>query len=133
GKRYRVSAARAPGSAAVVITGTLIDDRLAEQIRSQIEDDVSFLRDGAVVASSLPPGEPRAALAQWAKSPGPGYGTLSLTLPFIDTRLTGKLPVGASRAATRGTLLQLAPAVQAAVTIPAPPPFVWLARYQAFY
>ena len=133
GKLYRVAAAHTPANSAVVITGTLVDDRLAEQMRSQIEADVSFVQDGSVVASSLPPGEPRASLAQWAKSPSPGYGSLPVILPFIGTRLTGKLPLGASRAATRGALLELAPGLLAAVTIPAPAAFAWLARYQAFY
>jgi hypothetical protein len=133
GKLYRAAAARIPGSAAVVVTGTLVDDRLAAQIRGQVEADVSFLHDGRVVASSLPAGEARAELERWAKSPVGGYGTLPVVLPGLGTRLSGRLPWGAPRAATLGAVAPLAPGVQAAVTAPAAPYFAWLARYQAFY
>ena len=133
GKLYRAAAARIPGNAAVVLTGTLIDDRFAAQLRSLVDADVTFLQQGAVVASSLPP-EDRAALAAWAKAPAPaGFGALRVALPFVGTRFSEQLPLGAPRAATRAALAPLVPGIQAAVAVPAGPPLTWLARYQAFY
>ncbi len=133
GKLYRAAAARIPGNAAVVLTGTLIDDRFAAQLRSLVDADVIFLQQGAVVASSLPPDE-RAALASWAKAPaGAGFGALRVALPFVGTRFSEHLPLGAPRAATRAGLVPLAQGVQGAVSVPAAPHLSWLARYQAFY
>jgi hypothetical protein len=133
GKLYRAAAARIPGNAAVVLTGTAIDDRFAAQLRSLADADVSFLQQGAVVASSLP-ADHRAALAGWAKAPaGKGFGALRIALPAVGTRLSEYLPLGAPRAATRATLAPLSQGVQAAVSVPAEPQLTWLARYQAFY
>ncbi len=133
GKLYRASAVRIPGSAAVVMTGTLVDDRFAAQLRSLVDADVSFLQQGAVVASSLATGD-RPAAAAWAKAPGGGgFGTLPVELPGVGSRFTGQLPLGAPHAATRAALTTLGQGVQAAVSVPAAPYLEWLARYQAFY
>jgi hypothetical protein len=133
GKLYRAAAARIPGSAAVVLTGTLLDDRFAAQLRSLVDADVSFLQQGAVVASSLPPDD-RAALPAWAKAPAAGgFGALRVALPYVGTRFSEHLPLGAPRAATRAALATLAQGIQGAVSVPAAPPLAWLARYQAFY
>src|SRR5712692_8552084 len=133
GKLYRAAAARIPGNAAVVLTGTLIDDRFAAQLRSLVDADVTFLQQGAVVASSLPPDD-RAALAAWAKAPaGAGFGALRVALPYVGTRFSEHLPLGAPRAATRAALAPLAQGIQGAVSVPAAPHLSWLARYQAFY
>src|SRR6266851_4870297 len=133
GKLYRAAAARIPGNAAVVLTGTLIDDRFAAQLRSLVDADVTFLQQGAVVASSLPPDD-RAALAAWAKAPaGAGFGALRVALPYVGTRFSEHLPLGAPRAATRAALAPLAQGIQGAVSVPAAPHLAWLARYQAFY
>src|SRR3989442_5496022 len=129
GKLYRASAVRIPGSAAVVMTGTLVDDRFAAQLRSLVDADVSFLQQGAVVASSLATGD-RPAAAAWAKAPGGGgFGTLPVELPGVGSRFTGQLPLGAPHAATRAALTTLGQGVQAAVSVPAAPYFEWLPRY----
>jgi hypothetical protein len=132
GALYRASAARVPSGAAVVIAGTLVDDRLAAQIRSQVDADVTILQNGSVVASSLPQ-EARPAVARWSRSPSSGYGVLTVWLPTVGTALSGKLPRGASRIATRGALVPLDSGIQGAVTVPAGPYLGWLGRYQAFY
>src|SRR5256714_7934332 len=98
GKLYRAAAARIPGNAAVVLTGTAIDDRFAAQLRSLVDADVSFLQQGAVVASTLA-GDDRAALSAWAKAPAaPGFGTLRIALPGVGTRFSEYLPLGPPRA-----------------------------------
>jgi hypothetical protein len=133
GKLYRAAAARIPGNAAVVLTGTAIDDRFAAQLRSLADADVSFLQQGAIVASTLA-AEDRTAISAWAKVPaGPGFGTLRIALPAVGTRLSEYLPLGAPRAATRAALVPLSQGVQAALSVPAAPYLAWLARYQAFY
>jgi hypothetical protein len=133
GKLYRAAAARIPGNAAAVLTGTLVDDRLAAQLRAAVDADVSFVERGAVVASSLPPDE-RAPVAAWAKAPaGGGFGNVRVSLPFVGTRFADRLPLGAPRTATRAALLPLAQGTQAVVSIAAAPQLAWLARYQAFY
>ena len=101
GKLYRAAAARIPGNAAVVLTGTAIDDRFVAQLRSLVDADVSFLHQGALVTSTLA-AEDRAALAAWAKAPaGTGFGALRIVLPAVGTRFSEYLPLGAPRAATR--------------------------------
>jgi len=133
GKLYRAAAARIPGSSAVVLTGTLIDDRFAAQLRSLVDADVTLLQQGSAVASSLPEGD-RPKVVSWAKATaGPGFGDLHIDLPFVGSRFSGQLPLGAPRAATRAALSQLGQGVQAAVSVAAAPAFAWLARYQAFY
>ncbi len=133
GKLYRVAAARIPGNAAVVLTGTLIDDRFAAQLRGLVDADVTFLQQGTAVASSLPADDRAKALA-WAKAPaGAGFGALRIDLPFVGSRFSQQLPLGAPRAATRAALAQLGQGVQVAVSLPAAPNLAWLARYQAFY
>ncbi|MFL5309234.1 MAG: MXAN_5187 C-terminal domain-containing protein [Myxococcales bacterium] len=133
GRLYRAAAARIPGNAAVVLTGTAIDDRFAAQLRSLVDADVSFLQQGAVVASTLA-GDDRAALSAWAKAPAaPGFGTLRIALPGVGTRFSEYLPLGAPRAATRAAAVPLSQGVQAALSLPAAPHVIWLARYQAFY
>ena len=132
GKLYRASAARIPGNASVVLTGTLVDDRFAAQLRTLVDADVSFLQQGAVVASSLS-ADDRAALAAWAKAPGSaGFGAIRVVLPAVGTRFSDQLPLGAPRTATRAALLPLAQGVQVAVSVPAAPQLLWLAHYQAF-
>lgn len=133
GTVYRFEAARIPGAQAAVVVGTVIDDRLAAQLKSQVDADVTLLQGGKVIASSLPQGEERARLSRWAAAPGPGYGVLQIRLPLIGTALSGKLPRGTSRFAVRGALVSLDGGVQAAVTVPASPYLAWLGRYQAFY
>src|SRR5512140_685878 len=133
GATYRFEAARIPGAQAAVVVGTVIDDRLAAQLKSQVDADVTLLQGGKVIASSLPQGEERARLSRWAAAPGPGYGVLQIRLPLIGTALSGKLPRGTSRFAVRGALVALDGGVQAAVTVPASPYLAWLGRYQAFY
>ncbi|HEY6910294.1 MAG TPA: MXAN_5187 C-terminal domain-containing protein [Myxococcales bacterium] len=133
GATYRFEAARIPGAQAAVLVGTVIDDRLAAQLKSQVDADVTLLQGGKVIASSLPQGEERARLSRWAASPGPGYGVLQIRLPLIGTALSGKVPRGTSRFAVRGALVSLDGGVQAAVTVPASPYLAWLGRYQAFY
>ncbi len=132
GALYRVAVARIPGNAAVVIVGMLVDDRMAAQLRSQLDADVTLLQGGKPVASSLP-AEDRVRLARWAAAPAPGYGVLQVRLPVIGTALSGRLPRGATRYAVRGALVPLGAGVQAALTVPASPYLGWLARYQAFY
>ena len=132
GALYRVAAARIPGNAAVVVVGMLVDDRMAAQLRSQVDADVTLLQGGKPVASSLP-AEERARVARWAAAPAPGYGVLQVRLPVIGTALSGRLPRGATRYAVRGALVSLDAGVQAALTVPASPYLGWLARYQAFY
>ena len=132
GKLYRASAARIPGNASVVLTGTLVDDRFAAQLRTLVDADVSFLQQGAVVASSLS-ADGRAALPAWAKAPGSaGFGAIRVVLPAVGTRFSDQLPLGAPRTATRAALLPLAQGVQVAVSVPAAPQLLWLAQYQAF-
>jgi hypothetical protein len=133
GATYRFEAARVPGAQAAVVVGTVIDDRLAAQLKSQVDADVTLLQGGKVIASSLPQGEERTRLSRWAAAPGPGYGVLQIRLPLIGTALSGKLPRGTSRFAVRGALVSLDGGVQAAVTVPASPYLAWLGRYQAFY
>ena len=130
---YRVAAARIPGNGAAAVLGTLVDDRLAAQLKSQVDADVTLLQGGKVLASSLPQGEDRARLLRWAVSPVPGYGVLQVWLPGIGTALSGKLPRGGTRYAVRAALVPLDSGVQAALTVPAGPYLGWLGRYQAFY
>jgi hypothetical protein len=133
GSLYRAAAARIPGNAAIVMAGTRIDDRLAAQLRTQLDADVSFFYEGNLLASSLGKDD-RAAVVAWAaKPPTAGFGSLRLTLPVVGSALADQLPVGASRAATRASIVSLAPTVQAVISVPAAAYFVWLARYQAFY
>jgi len=133
GAVYRFAAARVPGAAAAAVVGTLVDDRFAAQLKSQVDADVTLLQGGRIVASSLPQGEERTRLTRWATSPGPGYGVLQIRLPFVATGLSGMLPQGATRYAVRGALIPLDGGVQAALTVPASPYLAWLGRYQAFY
>ena len=130
---YRFAAARVPGSAAAAVVGTLVDDRFAAQLKSQVDADVTLIQAGHILASSLPQGEDRARLTRWVAAPGPGYGVLQIRLPFVGTNLSGELPRGASHYAVRGALLPLDGGVQAALTVPASPYLAWLGRYQAFY
>jgi hypothetical protein len=133
GALYRLAAARVPGNAAAAITGTLIDDRFALQLKSQLDADVTLLQAGKVIASSLPLGEDRARILRWAAAPAPGFGVLRVNLPLVGPALSGRLPRGASRYAVRAALVPADSGVQAAVTVPSSPYFGWLARYQAFY
>jgi hypothetical protein len=133
GAVYRFAAARVPGAAAAAVVGTLVDDRFAAQLKSQVDADVTLLQGGRIVASSLPQGEERTRLTRWATAPGPGYGVLQIRLPFVATALSGMLPRGATRYAVRGALIPLDGGVQAALTVPASPYLAWLGRYQAFY
>ncbi|HEX9576642.1 MAG TPA: hypothetical protein VF993_02740, partial [Myxococcales bacterium] len=64
GAVWRIAAARIPGNAAAVVVGTMVDDRLAGQLKSQVDADVTFLTTGKVVASSLS-GEERGRVARW--------------------------------------------------------------------
>ena len=134
GKLYRAAASRIPGNAAVVLTGTAIDDRFAAQLRSLVDADVSFLQQGAVVATTLA-ADDRAAISAWAKAPAgaAGFGALRIVLPGVGARFSEQLPLGAPRAATRAALVPLSQGVQGAVSVPAAPNLAWLARYQAFY
>ena len=134
GALFRVSAARIPGNAAAVIVGMLVDDRLASQLRSQVDADVSLLQGDKLFASSLPvQGESRAQLQRWVKAPAPGFGVLQVRLPVLGSALSGTLPRGSSRWATRGALVALDSGMQAALTVPASAYLGWLGRYQAFY
>ncbi|HXN55976.1 MAG TPA: MXAN_5187 C-terminal domain-containing protein [Myxococcales bacterium] len=136
---YRVAAARAPGGAGVVLTGTLIDDRLAQQLRSLLDADVAFFNGPSLSATSLPAGSRRDDLSRWqkARGPAPGYGKLEVRLPLVGHRFDGQLPIGplgvSVGVAERGALLPLDGGVQAAVTVPAGPSLAWFARYQVFY
>jgi len=132
GALFRVQAARIPGSVGVVVVGLLIDDRFAAQLRAATEVDVTFFREGAIAASSLPEDQ-RPALLGWAKAPGLGYGTIALHLPVVGNALDGKLPRGASRYAVRAARAPFESGVMAALTLSSTPYFGWLARYQAFY
>jgi hypothetical protein len=133
GSVYRFAAARVPGATAAAVVGTLIDDRFAAQLKSQVDADVTLLQGGKIIASSLPQGDERARLIRWAAAPGPGYGVLQIRLPFVGNDLSGQLPRGATRFAVRGALIPLDGGVQAALTVPASPYLAWLGRYQAFY
>lgn len=132
GQLQRLQGARIPGAVGVVVVGVVIEDRLAAQFRSQVDADVTFLREGKVIASSAAP-ERRAALEAWTKAGKPGFGTLELKLPVIGKALDGTLPRGATHFATRGALVPFDGGVMASVTIPAGPHFGWIGRYQAFY
>ena len=129
---YRVAAARVPGNGAAVIAGTAADDRLASQLKSQIDADVTLISNGKVIASSLS-GDARNRVLRWSAAPGPGYGTLQIWLPLIGNALSGKLPRGTTRYAVRGALVPLDSGMQVALTVPASPYLGWLGRYQAFY
>ena len=130
---YRFAAARVPGATAAAVVGTLVDDRFAAQLKSQVDADVTLLQGGKILASSLPQGDDRVRLTRWAAAPAAGYGVLQIRLPLVGTALSGKLPRGAARYAVRGALLPLDGGVQAALTVPASPYLAWLGRYQAFY
>ena len=133
GALYRAASAKIPGNAAIVMSGTRIDDRFAAQLRTQLDADVSAFHEGALLASSLGKDD-RAAVAAWAtKPPTAGFGSLRIELPFVGTALSDQLPLGAPRGATRASIVSLAPTVQVVVSVPAAPYFTWLARYQAFY
>lgn len=132
GFTWRVAAARVPGNPAAAVVGMLVDDRFAQQLKSQVDADVTLLQGGKVIGSSLPAAD-RPRVAQWAAAPGAGYGVLRVSLPLVGTDLSGKLPRGASRFAVRGALIAADNGVQVALTVPASPYFAWLARYQAFY
>jgi hypothetical protein len=133
GTLYRASAAKIPGNAAVVVTGALVDDKLAAQLRSQLDADVSFFNEGKLLASSLP-SEERAVISAWAsKPPGIGFGELHVVLPVLGKTLADQFPLAAPRAATRASVVSLAPTLQAVVSVPAAADFAWLARYQAVY
>lgn len=132
GLTWRVAAARVPGNPAAAVVGMLVDDRFAQQLKSQVDADVTLLQGGKVIASSLPAGD-RPRVVQWVAAPGAGYGVLRVILPLVGTDLSGKLPRGASRFAVRGALVAADGGVQVALTVPASPYFAWLARYQAFY
>jgi len=129
---YRMAAARVPGSGAAVIAGSAADDRLAAQLKSQVDADVTLISNGKVIASSLS-GDARGRVLRWAAAPGPGYGVMQVYLPGLGNALSGHLPRGASRYAVRGALVPLDGGLQAALTIPASPYLGWLARYQGFY
>jgi hypothetical protein len=133
GVTYRLAAARIPGNGAAVLLGMQVDDRLAAQLKSQVDADVTLVQGGKVLASSLPQGDERPRLLRWVAAPAPGYGVLQIWLPGIGNALSGKLPRGVSRYAVRGALLPLDSGVQAALTVPAAPYLGWLGRYQAFY
>ena len=133
GVTYRLAAARIPGNGAAAVVGTVVDDRFAAQLKSQVDADVTLLQAGKVLASSLPQSDERARLVRWAAAPAPGYGVLQIWLPGLENRLSGKLPRGATRYAVRGALLPIDSGVTAALTVPAAPYLAWLGRYQAFY
>src|SRR5207245_2387170 len=107
GAVYRFAASRVPGAAAAAVVGTLVDDRFAAQLKSQVDADVTLIQAGRILASSLPQGEDRARLTRWAAAPGPGYGVLQIRLPFVGPNLYRDLPRGASHYAVRGALLPL--------------------------
>jgi hypothetical protein len=130
---YRFAAARVPGATAAAVVGTLVDDRFAAQLKSQVDADVTLLQGGKILASSLPQGDDRVRLTRWAAAPAAGYGVLQIRLPIVGTALSGKLPRGAARHAVRGALIPLDGGVHAALTVPASPYLAWLGRYQAFY
>ena len=133
GKLYRIASARVPGADSAVVVGQAIDDRLATQLRNQVDADVTVLADGKVVASSLPP-EGRAAVARWVRSPSPGYGTLTVRLPAVGTSLSGKLPLWTSHLGARAALVNFPDTTaQAVASVSAAPYLSWLGRYQAFY
>ncbi len=132
GGLYRVQSARIPGSVGVVVVGLLVDDRLATQLRAATDVDVTFFREGAIAASSLPD-DARAPLSAWAKAPGLGYGTIQLRLPLVGSALDGKLPRGAARYAVRAARAPLESGVMAALTLSSRSYLGWLGRYQAFY
>ncbi|MCA1827262.1 MAG: MXAN_5187 C-terminal domain-containing protein [Myxococcales bacterium] len=133
GVTYRVAAARIPGNGAAAVVGTLVDDRFAAQLKSQVDADVTLIQGSKVLASSLPQGEERARLLRWAAAPAPGYGVLQIWLPGLENKLSGKLPWGTTRYAVRGALVPIDSGVTAALTVPAAPYFAWFGRYQAFY
>ena len=132
GAVWRIAAARIPGNGAAVVVGTVVDDRFAAQLKSQIDADVTLVQGGKVLASSLPADE-RARVVRWTAAPAPGYGVLQVRLPGIGNQLSGKLPRGATRYAVRGAILPIDSGVTAALTVPAAPYLAWLGRYQAFY
>ena len=132
GAVYRVGASRVPGNPAAAVVGTLVDDRFAQQLKSQVDADVTLVQGGKVIASSLQ-GEERARAAHWVVAPAPGYGVMRINLPLLGTALSGKLPCCEGQYAVRGVLVPIDGGVQAALTVPASPYFAWLGRYQAFY
>ena len=103
---YRFAAARVPGATAAAVVGTLVDDRFAAQLKSQIDADVTLLQGDRILASSLPQGEERVHLTRWAAAPGAGYGVLQIRLPLNGTALSASCP---RRRATCGPR-RLAPA-----------------------
>ena len=132
GQWFRVQAAKIPGAPGVVVTGQLFDDKLAAQLRSLVDADVSLLKDDVVLASSLAAGK-RNALLAWAKAPAQGFGVLGLRLPVAGAALDGKLPYGAQHYEIRAVRQPMESGVMAVLTVPAFGYFGWLGRYQAFY
>ncbi len=132
GQWFRVQAAKIPGAPGVVVTGQLFDDKLAAQLRSLVDADVSLLKDDAVLASSLAAGQ-RKGLLGWAKAPALGWGVLALRLPVAGPALDGKLPYGAQHYEIRAVRQPMESGVMAVLTVPAFGYFGWLGRYQAFY
>jgi hypothetical protein len=132
GQWFRVQAAKIPGAPGVVVTGQLFDDKLAAQLRSLVDADVSLLKDDGVLASSLAAAQ-RTGLLAWAKAPALGWGVLALRLPVAGAAFDGKLPYGAQHYATRAVRQPMESGVMAVLTVPAFGYFGWLGRYQAFY
>ena len=105
GVAYRLAAARVPGNGAAVIAGTAADDRLAAQLKSQVDADVSLIWNGKVIASSLS-GDARSRVLRWAAAPGPGYGVLQVYLPALETRSPESCPEARRAMPCGGALLR---------------------------
>jgi hypothetical protein len=132
GSLFRVQSAKIPGGLGVVVTGLLVDDRLAAQMRAATDIDVTLFHNGQIVASSVPE-DKRGDLANWVKSPRPGYGSMPLRLVLVGNMFDGKLPRGASRYAVRVASVPFEGGVLAALTVGGFQHFGWLGRYQAYY
>jgi hypothetical protein len=132
GSLFRVQSAKIPGGLGVVVTGLLVDDHLAAQMRAAADVDVTLFHNGRIVASSVPE-DKRGDLANWVKSPRPGYGSMPLRLVMVGNMFDGKLPRGASRYAVRVASVPFEGGVLAALTVGGFQHFGWLGRYQAYY
>jgi hypothetical protein len=132
GSLFRVQSAKIPGGLGVVVTGLLVDDHLAAQMRAAADIDVTLFLNGQIVASSVPDGK-RGDLVNWVKSPRPGYGAMPLRLVMVGNMFDGKLPRGASRYAVRVASVPFEGGVLAALTVNGFQHFGWLGRYQAYY
>src|SRR5207245_9308235 len=75
GAVYRFAASRVPGAAAAAVVGTLVDERCAAQLKSQVDADVTLIQAVSALASPHDQGESGAGRQPWVAAPRPGTGS----------------------------------------------------------